>query len=433
MPSLTDSAPAKTRCEKCGAELPPLADRCPRCGEVVTLHPARLVLGLTLLLIIVGFAFTQYFANLHRTTQSDLAVRWFKRGGEAMQAHLPAVAAEDYRTALSYDPANEEYRLRLAQSLMAADQWNEARAQLLALWEEEPANGEVNLTLARLFVLRGDPSKAIHYYNNAIDGVWRQNPRARRTATRFELVHYLMQQKRLAQAQAELLTIQAEGPSDNADQFRLGDLLLQVNEPVHAREAYNAVLAKNHDDAPAWLGKGQAELAIGDYPAAEHALANAVARDAHLDDAREQLELVRQVLRLDPSLHGLSLAERSQRVAEAFQIALRRLTGCAAQQGSTLTSPNAAPSAQPAKGAAPVKTPSTLAPAMTQLQRLYAAGLQGKASATERTLRQNPDALDPTMQYIFDVERATAPICPVMDVEDSALLTLAQQESGAGK
>ena len=433
MPSLTDSAPATTRCEKCGAELPPLADRCPRCGAVITIHPARLVLGLTLLLIIVGFAFTQYFANLHRNTQSDLAVRWFKRGGEAMQAHLPAAAAEDYRTALSYDAANEEYRLRLAQSLMAANQWNEARAQLVALWDQEPADGEVNLTLARLFALRGDASKAIHYYNNAIDGVWRQNPRARRTATRFELVNYLMQQKRLAQAQAELLTIQAEGPSDNADQLRLGDLLLQVNEPVHAREAYNAVLAKDRDNAPAWLGKGQAELVIGDYPGAEHALANAVARDARLDNAREQLELVRQVLRLDPSLHGLSLAERSQRVAEAFQIALRRLTGCAAQQGSTLTSPNAAPSAQAAKGAAPMKTPSTLAPAMTQLQRLYAAGLQGQASATERTLRQNPDALDPTMQYIFDVERATAPICPVMDVEDSALLTLAQQESGAGK
>lgn len=433
MPALTDSAPATTPCAKCGAELPPLADRCPRCGEVVTIHPARLVLGLTLLLIIVGFAFTQYFANLHRAVQSELAVRWSKRGGEAMQAHLPFIAAEDYRTALSYDPANEEYRLRLAQSLLAAKQWNEARAQLLALWEEEPANGEVNLTLARLFAFRNDPSKAIHYYNNAIDGVWSQNPRTRRTATRFELVHYLMQQKRLAQAQAELLTIQAEGPSNTADQLLLGDLLLQVNEPLHAREAYNAVLAKDRDNAQAWLGKGQAALAMADYPAAEHALANTVARDASLDDARQQLELARQVLRLDPTLRGLSLAERSQRVAEAFQIALRRLTTCAAQQGSLLTQPHAAPSAQPAKGAAPAKTPSSLAPAMTQLQRLYAAGLQGEASATERALRQNPDALDPTMQYVFDVERATAPICPVMDVEDSALLTLAQQESGARK
>ncbi|HLI63122.1 MAG TPA: tetratricopeptide repeat protein [Terriglobales bacterium] len=433
MPSVTDSAPATTHCEKCGTELPSEADRCPRCGEVVTIHPARLVLGLILLLIIAGFAFTQYFTNLHRTTESDLAVRWFKRGGEAMQAHLPAAAAEDYRTALSYDPENQEYRLRLAQALMEADQWNEARAQLLALWEEEPANGEVNLTLARLFARRGDPAKAIHYYNNAIDGVWSQNPRARRTATRFELAHYLMQQKKLAQAQAELLTLQAEGPSNPADQLHLADLLLQANQPGHAREAYNAVLAKDRDNAQAWLGKGQAALALGDYSAAEHALANAIARDANLADARDQLAMVRQVLRLDPTLRGLSLAERSKRVAAAFRISLQRLTSCAAQQGYTLATPNSAAASQSSKSAAIAKAPPALTPALTQLQRLYAAGLRGQASATERALRENPDALDPTMQYVFDVERATAPICPAMDVADSALLTLAQRESGAGK
>jgi hypothetical protein len=59
--------------------------------------------------------------------------------------------------------------------------------------------------------------------------------------------------------------------------------------------------------------------------------------------------------------------------------------------------------------------------------------LQKKASATEQALRKNPDALEPTMQFVFDVERATAPVCPAKDLADSALLTLAQHESATVK
>jgi predicted Zn-dependent protease len=145
------------------------------------------VLAVTLVLIIAGFVFTQYFVNLHRQMESDLAVRWFTRGEQAMQAQLPAAAAEDYRNALSYDPDNRQYRLRLAQALLAANRWNEARAHLTSLWEEEPADGEVNLTLARLNAQRGDYSNTIRYYGNAINGVWNDDPRKRRIATRFEL------------------------------------------------------------------------------------------------------------------------------------------------------------------------------------------------------------------------------------------------------
>ena len=73
------------------------------------------------MLIFVGLGVTQYFVKLHRATEYSLANRWFTRGGQAMPANLPAVAADDYRTALSYDPENWEYRLRVAQALVAAN------------------------------------------------------------------------------------------------------------------------------------------------------------------------------------------------------------------------------------------------------------------------------------------------------------------------
>ncbi len=429
MPSATDSAPATQLCQNCGAELAQGIDRCPSCGRIAPTRSARIVLAVTLLLILAGFVFTQYFVNLHSQTESDLAVRWFTRGEQAMQAQIPAAAAEDYRNALSYDPDNRQYRLRLAQALLAAKRWNEARAHLTSLWEEEPASGEVNLTLARMDAQRGNYPDAVRYYSNAINGVWSEEPRKQRVATRFELARYLMRQRKVAQAQAELMALQADGPPNPADQLLLANLLLQVNEPARAIDAYNAVLARDRTSAQAWLGKGQASLALGDYSAAEQAFANAVDRDPHLADARQQLELVREVLRLDSTIRGLSLAERSKRVATTFQVALQRLTTCANQQGYSLTEHDGA---APAPAAAVTVVPNPQ-PATGGLQNLYTIGLQKKASATEQALRKNPDALEPTMQFVFDVERATALVCPAMELPDSALLTLAQHESATAK
>jgi tetratricopeptide (TPR) repeat protein len=433
MPFVTDSAPATTRCQNCGTEIPPAAGRCPSCGRSLNARSAKVVLAITLFGIILGFALTQYFVNVHRATESSLAVRWFTRGNQAMQARLPAAAAEDYRTALSYDPENGEDRLRLAQALLADNRLNEAQSHLFSLWEDEPADGEVNLTLARLHAKKGDYTKAVRYYGDAINGVWDEEPRRRRIATRFELVHYLMQQSKLAQAQAELAALQADAPTDPADQLLLASLLLQVNEAQRSLDAYDAVLAHDPKNAQAWLGKGEAAMALGDYIEAERSLANAVDGDHNLSGAHEQLELARQILRFNPSLRGLSLAERSARVAEAFHVALERLNGCAKQQGYSLAAPTSQASANAATASPPSPSPSPApipAPSLAddQLQRLYTAGAQQQSTTTERALRSDPDALEPTMQYVFGVERATAAICPQMDVADRALLTLAQHQ-----
>ena len=70
-----------------------------------------------------------------------------------------------------------------------------------------------------------------------------------------------------------------------------------------------------------------------------------------------------------------------------------------------------------------------MAPAPDDLQLLYSHGLQIKAAASERALRRNPDSLEPVMQFVFQVERTTAPVCPDMSLTDQALLLLAQHES----
>jgi tetratricopeptide (TPR) repeat protein len=388
---------------------------------------------LVAVLIFVGFAFTQYFVNLHRQTEAMLAKRWFDRGERSMQDNQPGIAADEFRTALSYDAENQDYRLRLAEALLAANRLPEARSHLLSLWEESPADGQVNLALARLFVHEGNAAEAVRYYDNAINGVWEEDPRRQRIATRLELIRYLIARHDMARARAETLALQADGPPDLASQLALGQLLLQVNEPEHASDAFDAVLKADPVNAQAWLGKGLSQMALAQYNEAEHAFERAAQRDPKSDEAREQLELAREVLRIDPALRGLSVAERSRRVAEAFDAALKRLMGCAAQQGFSLASQPGTTAQSDNRSATAAPTPAKTAPpviaAPSGLQLLYTSGLQKQASATEAALRKNPDAIEPTMQYVFEVERTTAPTCPAMDVIDQALLTLAQHES----
>jgi hypothetical protein len=61
------------------------------------------------------------------------------------------------------------------------------------------------------------------------------------------------------------------------------------------------------------------------------------------------------------------------------------------------------------------------------LQLLYSSGVQRQADATAQALHRNPDALEPTMQWVFQVERTTADLCPNMTETDRAFLTLAQR------
>ena len=427
MPSLTKPAPASVRCTRCGTKFSSEIDSCPACGRTVGTQSGRLVLTVTVLLIFLGFGFTQYFVKLHRSTELSMANRWFLRGDQAMQSNLPVLAAQDYRTALSYDPENRDYRLKVAQALLAADRLNEARAHLISLWELEPASGEVNLTLARLYAKRGDPANAVRYYSNSINGTWQGDSRKQRVAARFELSTYLMQQEKLTQAQSELMALLADVPPDPADQLRLGQLLLQVNEPEHTIEIDNSVLAKDPSNTAAYLQKAEALLSLNKLVEAEHALAKATEHSPNSEEARRQLALVREALRLDTSIRGLSRTERADRAVEAFHKAWQRLASCAVQQGVNLSNPQAA---APDKSAPVAATPAS---PPDDLQLLYSSGLQKQAGVTQQVLREDSDALDSTMQYVFDVERATASVCPPTDSTDRALLMLAQHQSEGQK
>ncbi len=427
---LASSVAAISKCEACDEPLSAGAARCPACGQLVESGSPRLVLILAAAFIIAAFAMAQYLVSVHRQTELSLAKTWSSRGERAMAVNNPAIAAQDYRTALTYDPENQEYRLRLAEALLADNHFNEARAYLLSLWGEDPADGEVTLTLARLYAKQGAVTDAVRYYRNAINGVWKSNSREHRIDARFELIQYLLQRHDTRQAEVELIALQADAPQEEERQIQLAGLLLQIGDAARAQGVYEGVLKDDPNNVRAWLGDGKASFAMGDFPAAERELSMAVERDSSSIEAREQLDLVREVLRVSPALRGLSIAERARRVSRAFVTAISYLTGCATRQGQPLAGLADSAALVPGDGTQAGRPPVPGAPTPpSALQSLYTEALQKKANATEEALRKNPDSLEPTMDFVFKVERGLQATCPDMSITDRALQLLASRQS----
>lgn len=447
---------------------------CPSCGKLNATFHARLIFFGILLAIIVGAFVTSRYVSYLKRFEASLAQRWSGRGEQAMQAQQYAAAIEDYRNALSYEGSNNQYRLLLAEALTANGNLPEARAYLLSLWSQMPADGEVNLQLARIYAREGEPESAVRYYRTATDGVWSSEAVDHRTDARFELVQYFLERHDRARAAAELIALQAEAPDDPAIQMKTGRLLLELGDSRRAGKAFDAVVKLNPRDADAWTGVGEAALATGDYRTAVKSLTTATSLTSSKpgSPAQDRLELAREVYGADPGLRNLPLNERANRVAANFQAVMTWLEGCAAKQDIPLTpyapvateeSPqkpgassqakshsfpeNVLPtlkrvpeslhslyergvhgaSAKPAEPPPPTEQDSIAAP--NSLQLLYQSGLQRRPRASAEALRHDPDSMMPTMEFVYQAARALETSCPPTTLRSRALVLLASQEN----
>lgn len=412
---------------------------CPSCGKLNAAIGVRLVFSALILIILLGFAVTKVYVSYLRGLELSLAQRWFERGDGAIAKGYPSVAANDYRNALGYAEGNRQYRLKLSEALIKEGRLAEARANLLTLWSQEPANAELNLQLARVYAQQNKPDLAIRYYRAAIDGLWSSDPLQRRLETRMELVQYFIDRGEKGRASAELIAMQAESPDDPALSLRIGTLLLRLGEDSRASKSFNAVLKQNPKDVDGLFGAGQAALGMGDYARAVRLLTRADELSGSKPDsaAADELALAREAFDSDPSLRSLTLTQRAARVAAAFDLSMERLRSCASQQNIVLSPESAATTPKKTSGALPSKqngyvtsvVPQAAAP--NSLQLLYDSGTQKAPSAKPEALRNNPDTMAPTMDFVFEVMRATENTCPPKTLRGRALQLIARHEGEA--
>jgi len=281
-----------------------------------------------LVVAVMALAFLSY---VYRTQRDTRARRYVKQANELMQANRYDEAVGLYRSALSISHSSDQ-RLELAQALAKAGHFNEAETYFREMLHEKPNSGPANLGLGRLLLQEGDAEQAVTDYHRAIYGAWPKDGQANREEVRLELIGELGKVGAKPLARAELLELRARGLADPALARRVAHLLLQYDLPKDAEAVYRELAQRNNKDAAAYAGLGEAELALNDFASAETALRRAVRLEPQNAAYRTRLQVVQQIVEIDPSVGGLRPSERLAASRKLLAAALGSLDRCLATE-----------------------------------------------------------------------------------------------------
>ena len=196
----------------------------------------RTMFTIAIAALVPAFAGVNVVVGATRAKRQQLSAEWAARGDRVLAEGHPLAAAEDYGVAQEYARDRSQYRLQLAQALLAAGRFLEAHAQFETLWSESPGDGLINLELGRLAAHDGDVTDAIRYYHAAIDGAWNEDAAAVRRRARLELARFLIVRGDRTRAQAELIVLSEDPPRDPNALRELAALRVATGlDPIDAR------------------------------------------------------------------------------------------------------------------------------------------------------------------------------------------------------
>ncbi len=348
-----------------------------------------------------------------------LGVKWSVRGREALKAGKPGEAVEDFRTALTFEPNNQDDELQLARALAAAGRTDEATNYFLNLWEAKPGEGFLNLQLAKLAREKGDKPEAVRYYRAAVYGNWGGDGVLRRRETRLELADYLASQGDTAGARTELMIAAGNAPEREDLELAFGDRLRAIGDTEDALTYYKKAIQEDPLRETALERAGRAAYTLGRYKDSADLLTRAITKVKKKNDAAKIADLTslltnsQKLLALNLS-RELSAVERTDHLLAARAIAQKRMQSCLVQ----LT--GEAPGQRLDKNA--------LLPADMAVLRNRWAGI---AKGDGRIALEHDASLEDLLaNLIFDTERETAHACGQPEDDDALLLMLARDSTG---
>jgi tetratricopeptide (TPR) repeat protein len=370
------------------------------------LRDALTFLSLALITAVL-FAVTLFLFHTFATHRHELAQRWAARGQAAIASGHPDQAIVALRTALSYAPGERSYELLLAQALGDAGHTEEAYNYFLGLWETQPGDGLINLSLARLAAKKNDMQAAINYYRAAIYGTWEGDGIVRRRDVRLELSRYLLAHHDLSSARTELLVAGGNAPDDVGLALTLAQQLEQAGAPRDALNYYEKVLAREPNNQQALEAAGRLEYGFGHFEEAHRLLERAnhehdtsASNHALSPDLQAMLDTSQQILSIEPS-KKLPANERVTRILRARDLAKKRFNDCSTQV-STANAPS------------------------SPLQNLGARWTSKEATINRAALVNDTSEQDAVMKLVYDTEMQTSQICGAPTGDDAQLLMLAK-------
>lgn len=380
-----------------------------------------LVLAMLVAITILGFALVSRLVTRLKANERRIAFHAFEAGMAAYQGNDPERALDDFRAALSYDRDNSTYQLSLARALRDTGRLDEAEAYLVHLWEGSPQDSTINLALARLDARRNSIDDAVRFYHNAIYGLWSTDPDRNRRQTRIELIDFLLQQKVLAQAQAELIALAQVLPPDVSAHLAIASRFRQAEDLPDALAQYEMAIKLDQKNVDAWKGAGDAAFQLGRYQTAEKYLRKAIEINPKDEAVRQKLETAALVLTTDPFLRRISDAERNRRVVAAFDRAGERLKTCGAANQTELPTASA-PSPATTSGSPP-----------NGLVDLWREWNSARRDLHRLRSGSNADMPDVLMDLVLLIEQQTAQQCGQPTGTDLALLLISRNREAVDR
>lgn len=278
-----------------------------------------------------------FLARTERAEVSGEARRDYEAGSALLAAGRAAGAVDPLRKAHTQDRSNRQYTLRLVAALVETGKLDEAGRLLADLLERNPNDGETSLAEARLLVREGEWENAVAYYHRAIYGSWDSEASSQQISVRLELVNVLVQRGLQKDLLAEVLLLETEAARDPQLLRRSAKLYLVAGSPARAETIYRALLHDDMDDPGLYSGLGDAELALGNYRAAEAAFQNAIRNGADRSRLDQRIQLAGSVAGLDPTLRRLTSMEKFDRAVRILQLTLDALKQCGRAGGAERT------------------------------------------------------------------------------------------------
>ncbi|HEV8413956.1 MAG TPA: tetratricopeptide repeat protein [Bryobacteraceae bacterium] len=278
------------------------------------------------------FVIDTFLARIERAEDRAGAMRLLAEGHRLMQDGHYAEAAERFKDAVAVERDNRDYRLALAEALLAAKSFPEAESTLNELLQRDSTDGDANLMMARVMVGEMRIPEGVSFYHRAIYGRWNTNAAQNRLRVRYELIDLLARQNDKEELLAELLPLQEEAPDDVKTRKRIGQLFLSAGSSARAADVFQGILRRDPQDPDVYAGLGEAEFARGNYPAARSNFLEASrlkpGDKAVEDNIRKRLELSEQIMTLDPTRRGLPANERYRRSLKLVALALDEINRC---------------------------------------------------------------------------------------------------------
>lgn len=376
-----------------------------------TLRPRRKIIlrdSVTLLVLILStvalFAITSLLFRSFSARQVQLGKEYAARGQQALSEGDAERAVGYLRTSLSYAPDDTTNKLLLAEALAKSNHLEQATSYFLSLLDAQPADGFLNLQLARLARQRKDSHTAIDYYRAAAGGNWDGDSLRERFSVQLEFADYLLDLGDLPSARAELLIAAADAPEESEIYTMLGQRFERAKDATDALNVYGKAIKLSPTNTEALFRAGRVAYQMGDFADAARLLSLARTQSAMAKAGEENAREVESLLQSARRIQDLTLTsdmdpqQRVEHLLRVLPIAKDRFDSCAMHLNAQLPS---------------------------EMQALQSGWDDVDKMRLRRSSLQDPSEQDSLTKLIFRTEEVTSRFCGAPSGDDALLLQLA--------